>query len=121
MSTMILAIRLYSPPPPPKVDLYTRPLSAAWREYSVVQLFTRQIQTRPRLISGPGIAGATLVFVAGFERTTYPRFKRNPTRRELEEVYSPTNEQLALATDNARDDTHRLHLLLWLPELSASF
>ncbi len=52
--------------------------------------------------------------MTAIERTAYPRFKRNPTRRELDEVYSPTAAELSWATATARDDAHRLHLLLWL-------
>ncbi len=52
--------------------------------------------------------------MTAIERTAYPRFKRNPTRRELEEIYSPTANELAWVHDNAREDVHRLHLLLWL-------
>ena len=52
--------------------------------------------------------------MTAIERTAYPRFKRNPTRRELEEVYSPTSDEVDWATATAREDVHRLHLLLWL-------
>src|SRR4051794_40297382 len=52
--------------------------------------------------------------MAAIERTAYPRFKRNPTRRELEEIYTPTAAELAWTTGFVRDDAYRLHLLLWL-------
>ena len=52
--------------------------------------------------------------MTAIERTAYPRFKRNPTRRELEEIYSPTASELAWVRGTAREDIHRLHLLLWL-------
>jgi TnpA family transposase len=48
------------------------------------------------------------------DRTAYPRFKRTPTRQELEAIYTPTEAELAFVTTTAREDLHRLHLLLWL-------
>lgn len=48
------------------------------------------------------------------DRTAYPRFKRTPTRHELEAIYTPTDAELNFVNTNAREDLHRLHLLIWL-------
>jgi hypothetical protein len=52
--------------------------------------------------------------MASIERTAYPRFKRNPSARELEHVYTPTEEELNLARTIARKQQPQFGLLLLL-------
>jgi Domain of unknown function (DUF4158) len=46
--------------------------------------------------------------------TAYPRFKINPTAKELNELYSPTVYELAFARERARQPIQRAGLLLLL-------
>jgi hypothetical protein len=50
--------------------------------------------------------------MASIERTAYPRFKRHPTTEALNDLYTPTIEELAFARKSARSDQHRLTLLI---------
>ncbi|WP_207556709.1 DUF4158 domain-containing protein [Paraburkholderia acidicola] len=50
--------------------------------------------------------------MASIERTAYPLLKRNPSARELAEVYTPTDSELTLATRQVREPTRRLSFLL---------
>lgn len=52
--------------------------------------------------------------MASIERTAYPRFKRNPTARELETLYTPTDGELHFARVIARIAQARFGLLLLL-------
>lgn len=52
--------------------------------------------------------------MASIERTAYPRFKRNPTARELETLYTPTDGELDFARGIARIAQARFGLLLLL-------
>lgn len=52
--------------------------------------------------------------MASIERTAYPRFKRGPTARELETLYTPTADELSFAHSVARKAQPRFGLLLLL-------
>lgn len=52
--------------------------------------------------------------MASIERTAYPRFKRHPSADELEQVYTPTDDELSLAIKQVREPTRRLSFLLLL-------
>jgi len=52
--------------------------------------------------------------MASIERTAYPRFKRVPTPQDLHALYTPTNEEAALAERVTRPDGHRLNWLVLL-------
>lgn len=52
--------------------------------------------------------------MASIERTAYPRFKRSPSARELETLYTPTADELSFARANARKAQPRFGLLLLL-------
>ncbi|PTU78906.1 hypothetical protein DBO86_11665 [Pseudomonas indoloxydans] len=52
--------------------------------------------------------------MASIERTAYPRFKRNPTARELEALYTPTDDEMQFARLFARKPQPRFGLLLLL-------
>ena len=46
--------------------------------------------------------------------TAYPRFKINPSTKELNELYTPTVHELAFARERARQPLQRAGLLLLL-------
>ncbi len=52
--------------------------------------------------------------MASIERTAYPRFKRNPLAKELDALYTPTNDELSFARALARKAQSRFGLLLLL-------
>lgn len=52
--------------------------------------------------------------MASIERTAYPRFKRHPSTDELEQIYTPTDDELSLATRQVREPARRLSFLLLL-------
>ncbi len=52
--------------------------------------------------------------MASIERTAYPRFKRNLTQKELQDVYSPTPQEIQFAYSAARGAEPLLHLLVML-------
>jgi TnpA family transposase len=52
--------------------------------------------------------------MAAIERTAYPRFKRNPSTRDLSELHTPTEEEVAFARKYARSETHLLALITLL-------
>lgn len=52
--------------------------------------------------------------MASIERTAYPRFKRSPSVRELEALYTPTDDELNFARIIARKPQPRFGLLLLL-------
>jgi hypothetical protein len=52
--------------------------------------------------------------MASIERTAYPRFKRNPTARELDSLYTPTEDEMDFARLVARKPQPRFGLLLLL-------
>jgi len=52
--------------------------------------------------------------MASIERTAYPRFKRSPLARELDALYTPTDEELQFARTLARKAQPRFGLLLLL-------
>ena len=49
--------------------------------------------------------------MASIERTAYPRFKRHPTAAALNDLYTPSPEELAFAKKSARSDPHQLTFL----------
>ena len=49
-----------------------------------------------------------------FSDTAYPRFKINPSAKELNELYTPTVYELAFARERAREPLQRAGLLLLL-------
>ena len=52
--------------------------------------------------------------MASIERTAYPRFKRIPTAKELQEVYTPTQQEILFAHSGARGPEPVLSLLVML-------
>lgn len=52
--------------------------------------------------------------MAAIERTAYPRFKRHPSARDLNELHTPTDEEVAFASKFARSPTHLLALVTLL-------
>ncbi|MBL8470801.1 MAG: Tn3 family transposase [Rhodocyclaceae bacterium] len=52
--------------------------------------------------------------MASIERTAYPRFKRSPSQRELETLYTPTEDEVSFARLIARKAQPRFGLLLLL-------
>lgn len=52
--------------------------------------------------------------MASIERTAYPRFKRTPTAEELNQLYTPTAEEIALAQKHAQAVGHQFTLLILL-------
>ena len=52
--------------------------------------------------------------MASIERTAYPRFKRTFTRVELQQVYTPTLEEIKLARTVARGEIPVFSFLLLL-------
>ncbi len=52
--------------------------------------------------------------MASIERTAYPRFKRSPLAKELEALYTPTDDELSFANALARKAQPRFGLLLLL-------
>lgn len=52
--------------------------------------------------------------MASIERTAYPRFKRNPSARDLSAMHTPTEEEIAFACKIARSPTHLLALVTLL-------
>lgn len=52
--------------------------------------------------------------MASIERTAYPRFKRNPTSKELHEVYTPTSEEMQFAHSVARGSAPVMSLLVMM-------
>ena len=52
--------------------------------------------------------------MASIERTAYPRFKRNPLAKELDALYTPTDDELSFARALARKAQSRFGLLLLL-------
>jgi len=52
--------------------------------------------------------------MASIERTAYPRFKRNPSSHDLNELHTPTEEETAFAQKLARSPTHLLALVILL-------
>ena len=55
--------------------------------------------------------------MASIERTAYPRFERNPLAKELDALYTPTNDELSLARALARKAQSRFGLLLLLKSI----
>lgn len=52
--------------------------------------------------------------MASIERTAYPHFKRSPSARELEALYTPTTDELSFARTIARKAQPQFGLLLLL-------
>lgn len=52
--------------------------------------------------------------MASIERTAYPRFKRAPTAKELQEIYTPTPQEIEFGYQAARGVQNRLTLLVLL-------
>jgi hypothetical protein len=52
--------------------------------------------------------------VASIERTAYPRFRRMISGRELDEVFTPTQDEVSWARARTTTEQHRLALLVWL-------
>lgn len=52
--------------------------------------------------------------MASIERTAYPRFKRNPIAKELETLYTPTEDELHFANAVSRKESSRFSILLLL-------
>lgn len=52
--------------------------------------------------------------MTSIERTAYPLLKRNPTAQELDQVYSPADNELVFAYKQVREPTRRLSFLLLL-------
>ena len=52
--------------------------------------------------------------MASVERTAYPRFKRSPLAKELDALYTPTDEELSFALKFARRPQFRFGLLVLL-------
>lgn len=52
--------------------------------------------------------------MASVERTAYPRFKRSPLAKELDALYTPTDEELNFALKFARKPQFRFGLLVLL-------
>jgi len=52
--------------------------------------------------------------MASIERTAYPRFKRSPSAREFEALYTPTTDELGFARTIARKAQPQFGLLLLL-------
>jgi hypothetical protein len=52
--------------------------------------------------------------MASIERTAYPRFRRTPSTKELESLYTPTDDELGFAQRLARKTPSRFGLLLLL-------
>ncbi|CAG0980823.1 hypothetical protein BURK2_01830 [Burkholderiales bacterium] len=52
--------------------------------------------------------------MASIEHTTYPRFKRSPSARELDALYTPSDEELTFAQAFTRGAQPRFGLLLLL-------
>jgi hypothetical protein len=52
--------------------------------------------------------------MASIERTAYPRFRRSPSTKELDALYTPTDEELSFALKVARKVQPRFGLLLLL-------
>ncbi len=52
--------------------------------------------------------------MTSIERTAYPRFKRNPTVRELLEVYTPSREEIEFARATTRGEGPLLSLVVML-------
>lgn len=50
----------------------------------------------------------------GLTDTAYPRFKPNPSQKELTEVYSPTPEEIKLAWNQTASEKHQLNFLILL-------
>jgi Domain of unknown function (DUF4158) len=48
------------------------------------------------------------------DRTAYPRFVRAVSSRELPEVFTPTDDEVAWAREKTAEDQHLLALLVWL-------
>jgi len=44
--------------------------------------------------------------VASIERTAYPRFRHEPTARELQDLFTPTDEEVAFGRSLVRSDEH---------------
>jgi hypothetical protein len=52
--------------------------------------------------------------VTSIERTAYPRFKRQFTTKELTEIYTPTNSEIAFAYSATKGESNILNLLIIL-------
>ena len=52
--------------------------------------------------------------MASIERTAYPRLRRHPTARTLNELYTPTPEEIIFARKSARSPQHQFTLLVFL-------
>jgi uncharacterized protein DUF4158 len=52
--------------------------------------------------------------VASIKRTAYPQFRRVVPARELDEVFTPTADEVAWAAARTTSDQHRLALLVLL-------
>jgi hypothetical protein len=52
--------------------------------------------------------------LASIDHTAYPRFKRVVSGRELSEVFSPTQDELAWARERTQNDRHLLALVVGL-------
>jgi hypothetical protein len=55
--------------------------------------------------------------LSSIHETAYPRFKPELTQRELEDVYSPSDEDHKFVRRNARTEPARLYLVLLLKTL----
>ena len=52
--------------------------------------------------------------MASIERTAYPRFRRMIAGRELDEVFTPTQDEMSWARARTTTEQHRLALLVLL-------
>jgi len=52
--------------------------------------------------------------VTAIHETAYPRIRSNVTDKELVELYTPTEEQLSFADENAQAPVQKLGLLVLL-------
>ncbi|MEL6166740.1 MAG: DUF4158 domain-containing protein [Cyanobacteria bacterium J06628_3] len=52
--------------------------------------------------------------MTSIERTAYPRFKRQFTTKELIEIYTPTNSEIAFAYSTTKGEINILNLLVIL-------
>lgn len=52
--------------------------------------------------------------MASIERTCYPRLKKSFTNPELDEFYTPTQEEIYFVKNHANGDEPQLHLLVLL-------
>ncbi|NJR46412.1 MAG: DUF4158 domain-containing protein [Hyellaceae cyanobacterium CSU_1_1] len=52
--------------------------------------------------------------MTSIERTAYPRFKPNPSNKELIELYTPTEAEIKLATSKTRSYDGQFSFLVML-------